>query len=125
MNMVMFKVYDVIQDLLSRPNEVSEYDLETVMWTHLSKAIFMLRNSDLDPRIRSGKIADSSDVDHYSWGLCEKEIIVCVKNLDIFHKHFVTRYGGNSLTPYIIKLVGYTPVSLRLLPISFLMRFSR
>lgn len=43
---------------------------------------------------------------------------------DIFHKLFVVRYGGDELTPYMIKLVAVSHILLAKLPVPSLMRFA-
>ncbi len=122
---VTFQIDSKLQKLLGIPkSSLTEYEIETRIWYELNTMINILRNSDPEPKLKSGLPPNSTDPSHYTWGLEETEIQNYVKAADIFHRLFTIRYSSNDLTPYMIKLIDQAPALLTSLPISSLMRFA-
>ncbi|PIK47936.1 hypothetical protein BSL78_15206 [Apostichopus japonicus] len=121
---VTFDIDVVLQKALGFSSSETELKVETALWNCMSKVTFLLRDSDPVPTLKPGSLETSLDENDYYWGMSADKVDECILNLDLFHKLFVLLYGGNKLTPYMIKIIDITGCLLRSLPVTTLMRFS-
>ena len=125
---VFFNLPEKLQHHLKWPTrQISEYDLETKIWT-IHWELHELERLDEDPRkygpyrLKPGATQGSSDPKDYRFGLTEDEIQRYAELVDLYHALTLLRYGSSKLYPYLMKRVDIFPQMFRELPFHSLFR---
>lgn len=76
-SLLKFKIDDHCRTALQlKTNTITEFQIETEIWVQLSKAIFLLRNSDPKAVLKESCDEPSNNPMDYNWGLTESDLKV-------------------------------------------------